>query len=170
MQNITALMVLTIFPLGMVVAGVSDMFTMTISNKVSLGLVAGFLVVALFSGMAFSTIGMHLLAGLAMLALSFSLFAKGWIGGGDAKLFAASAIWMGWPNLLEYVVIISFLGGILTIGLIIMRYIPAPEFLTRQKWFSRIHSLESGIPYGIALAVGGLLLYPHSVIFSMIAA
>ena len=111
---------------------------------------------------------MHLLAGMAMLAVSFTLFARGWIGGGDAKLFAATAIWMGWPNLLEYVLVASVLGGALTIVMLSLHSLPMPNVLTRQYWFNRLHTLENGIPYGLALAAGGIYIYPSTGIFQLI--
>jgi len=169
MSEISALLILTIFPAAMIVAAVSDLFTMTISNKVSLGLIAGFLVLAAFSGMDLKTIGMHLLAGAAMLAVSFAFFAKGWIGGGDAKLYAATAIWMGWPNLLDYTLISCLLGGALTIALLSLSKMPMPAVLKKQYWFNRLHTLEDGIPYGLALAAGGIFIYPSTDIFLLIA-
>jgi len=168
MSEISALIILTLFPAAMIVAAVSDLFTMTISNKVPLGLIAGFLVLAAFSGMDLKTIGMHLLAGLAMLVISFTFFAKGWIGGGDAKLYAATAIWMGWPNLLEYTLISCLLGGALTIALLSLSKMPMPVILKQQNWFNRLHTLEDGIPYGLALAAGGILIYPSTNIFLLI--
>ena len=169
MTDISALLILTIFPAAMIAAAVCDFFTMTISNKVSLGLICGFLVMAAFSGMEVKAIGMHLLAGLAMLSISFSMFAKGWIGGGDAKLFAATAVWIGWSSLLEYVLLTSFLGGVLTIVMLSLRNIPMPEVLEKQYWFYRLHNLDNGIPYGLALAAGGIYIYPHTDIFLLIA-
>jgi len=153
----------------MIAAGVCDLFTMTISNKVSLALIAGFLLLAAISGMDLKTIGMHLLAGLAMLAISFTFFARGWIGGGDAKLFAATAIWMGWSNLLEYVLIASVLGGALTILMLSLHNLPMPGILAKQYWLNRLHTLENGIPYGLALAAGGIYIYPYTEIFQLLA-
>lgn len=169
MTDISAFLILTIFPAAMIVAAVCDLFTMTISNKVSLVLIVGFLLLAATTGMDLKTIGMHLLAGLAMLAISFAFYAKGWIGGGDAKLFAATAIWMGWPNLLEYALISSLLGGALTIFLMSMSHRPMPAVLVKQYWFNRLHTLENGIPYGLALAAGGIYIYHSTDIFQLIA-
>jgi len=169
MMSMSTLLILTVFPAAMIIAAVSDLFTMTISNKVSLGLIFGFLLLAAFSGMDVKSIGMHLLAGLAMLAISFSLFARGWIGGGDAKLFAATAIWMGWSNMLEYVLIASVLGGALTILLLSLHNLPMPSVLAKQYWFNRLHTLENGIPYGLALAAGGIYIYPYTDIFQLLA-
>ncbi|MDP1882130.1 MAG: prepilin peptidase, partial [Bradyrhizobium sp.] len=83
---------LSLFPALMAFAAASDLFTMTISNRVSLALAAGFLVLALLSGMAFHDILWHLGAGLTVLVVAFGCFAMGWVGGGDAKVAAAAAL------------------------------------------------------------------------------
>lgn len=161
--DVLELAILLIFPAMMAFAAASDLFTMTISNRVSLILVAGFLVMAFVTGMAWTTIGMHLLAGFSVLVITFTLFAFGWIGGGDAKLAAATALWLGWSQLLEYAVYSSLFGGLLTLGLLSLRGAPLhPDFLMREGWYARITDAKTGIPYGIALAAAGLVLYPAS--------
>ena len=156
--------ILLIFPAIMAFAAASDLLTMTISNRVSLLLVAGFATLALTTGMDWTSIGMHLLAGATVLMVTFALFAFGWIGGGDAKLAAATALWLGWSQLLSYALYSSLLGGILTIALLTLRAAPLhPPFLVREAWYVRITDKGTGIPYGIALAAAGLLLYPTSV-------
>jgi len=72
----------SLFPALMAFAAASDLLTMTISNRVSLALAAGFLVVALASGMGLSDILLHAGAGSAVLAVAFICFAMGWVGGG----------------------------------------------------------------------------------------
>jgi len=96
-----------------------------------------------------------------MLALGFVLFACGWIGGGDAKLVAATALWLGWSPLFEYALLASVLGGFLTLGLVIVRGWPLPLLLETESWAVRLHAAKTGIPYGIALSASGLLLYPE---------
>ncbi|WP_342778704.1 A24 family peptidase [Phreatobacter stygius] len=160
----TELAILLIFPAMMAFAAASDLFTMTISNRISLVLVAAFIALALVSGMSWQAIGMHGLAGLAVLAITFGFFACGWIGGGDAKLAAVTALWLGWSQLLEYALYSSLLGGLLTIGLLSLRGAPMhPAFLMREGWYAKITDAKTGIPYGIALAAAGLLLYPTSI-------
>ena len=92
---------LLLFPALMAFAAASDLFTMTISNRVSLALAAGFLVLAVLSGMGFYDILSHVGAGAAVLAVAFACFAMGWIGGGDAKVAAGAALWFGFGHLLE---------------------------------------------------------------------
>jgi prepilin peptidase CpaA len=99
----------------------------------------------------------HLACGAAMLIVTFGLFARGWIGGGDAKLAAATAIWLGFDHLGDYALSASALGGLLTVSIIGLRNGLCRAF----SWHAnRSPAAEpgTGIPYGIALASAGLLL------------
>ena len=153
---------LLLFPALMAFAAASDLFTMTISNRVSLALAAGFLVLALASGMEPSEILSHLGAGVGVLAASFVCFAFGWIGGGDAKVAAAAALWFGFGHLLNFLVYASLFGGVLTLLLLQFRQWPLPYQLAGQAWLLKLHAKDSGIPYGIALAIGALAVYPET--------
>ena len=153
---------LLLFPALMAFAAASDLLTMTISNRVSLALAAGFLVLALASGMEPSEILSHLGAGVGVLAASFVCFAFGWIGGGDAKVAAAAALWFGFGHLLNYLVYASLFGGVLTLLLLQFRQWPLPYQLAGQAWLLKLHAKDSGIPYGIALAIGALAVYPET--------
>ena len=153
---------LLLFPALMAFAAASDLLTMTISNRVSLALVAGFLIVALLSGMGPSDILSHFGAGAAVLVIAFGCFAMGWIGGGDAKVAAAAGLWFGFGHLLEYLVYASLCGGALTLLLLQVRQWPLPYSLASQTWLLKLHAKDSGIPYGIALAIGALMVYPET--------
>ena len=153
---------LMFFPALMAFAAASDLFTMTISNRVSLALAAGFFVLAFASGMPPSVILMHLAAGSIVLLAAFACFAFGWVGGGDAKVAAAAALWFGFAHLLNYLVYASLFGGALTLLLLQFRQWPLPYALAGQAWLLKLHAKESGIPYGIALAVGALVVYPET--------
>ena len=83
---------LLLFPAMMAFAASTDLFSMTISNRVTLVLVGGFVALAAFSGMAPADVLAHAGAALAVLSVTFVFFARGWIGGGDAKLAAATAL------------------------------------------------------------------------------
>ena len=157
--DITRLM---LFPALMAFAAASDLFTMTISNRVSLALVGGFLALALLSGLGFYDILSHLGAGLTVLAVTFACFAMGWVGGGDAKLAAAAALWFGFGHLLSYLVYASLFGGVLTLLLLQFRQWPLPYPFAGQDWLLKLHAKDSGIPYGIALAIGALMIYPET--------
>ena len=153
---------LLLFPALMAFAAASDLFTMTISNRVSLALAAAFLALAILSGMGLSDILSHLGAGAAVLAVAFVCFALGWVGGGDAKVAASAALWFGFNHLLDYLVYASLFGGALTLLLLQFRQWPLPYPLASQAWLLRLHAKESGIPYGIALAIGALVVYPET--------
>ena len=153
---------LMIFPLLMMYSAFSDLFTMTISNAVSLILLAAFPVLAYAVGVPLETIGWHLTCGLAILTMTFAMFAFGWIGGGDAKLAAATALWLGWDHMLDFGFIASMLGGVLTLAFLQLRRMPLPKSLKAQVWIERLHNSANGVPYGIALAAAGLIVYPES--------
>jgi prepilin peptidase CpaA len=153
---------LLLFPALMAFAASSDLFTMTISNRLSLALAAGFFLLTVITGMSLAVIGMHLAAAALVLVVAFIFFTQGWIGGGDAKLAAATALWFGFGHLLDYLIYASLLGGGLTLLLIQFRRLPLPGPLARQAWILRLHEKNAGVPYGIALAAAALLVYPQT--------
>jgi prepilin peptidase CpaA len=153
---------LLLFPALMAFAASSDLLTMTISNRLSLALAGGFFLLAIVTGMSLSAFGMHLAAAALVLTVSFGCFSMGWIGGGDAKLAAATALWFGFDFLLEYLIFASLFGGALTLLLIQFRRLPLPGPLARQTWILRLHETGGGVPYGIALAAAALVVYPKT--------
>jgi prepilin peptidase CpaA len=153
---------LLLFPALMAFAAASDLLTMTISNRVSLALVTGFMVLALAGGMGMHEVLSHVGAGAAVLAVAFACFAMGWMGGGDAKVAAGVALWFGFGHLLDFLLYASIYGGALTLLLLQLRQWPLPYPLSGQIWLQRLHAKESGIPYGIALALGALTVYPET--------
>ena len=151
--------VLFSFPSLMAYAASSDLLTMTISNWVSVILVGAFLWVASLAGMSIA----------AVHGLTFGLFAFGWIGGGDAKLAAATAVWLGWDNLYAYGLNASIAGGAITLLILYWRKVDLPAALYRRAWIKRLHAAGTGVPYGIALAIAGLSLYPDTSVWSAAA-
>lgn len=159
------LAVLAIFPGVMIFAAISDMLTMKIPNLASIVLALGFLVLALATGMPMIKIGGHLLAGFVVLAICFVMFNLGWIGGGDAKLAAATSLWLGFGLLPSYGVLASIFGGILTLAILQMRRLhDVGGFLSRFA-IGKAGDAKVGIPYGIALAAAGLVVYPDTAIW-----
>src|SRR5262245_7971881 len=161
---------LLFFPALMIFAAFSDLLTMTISNGVSVALAVIFIVLATAGGLSAAEISWHLASGASILVLGFGLFALGWIGGGDAKLAAATAIWLGFDLLGEYALVASLLGGVLTLLILALRHWRVLSRLINQPWIRRLHEPETGVPYGIALASAGLFLYPESAIWLAAAA
>lgn len=166
---IAELLVLVALPVLLVLAAGWDLASFTIPNFLTAGLLALFLVFALAVGFNLSTIGWHLLAGSVALALGIALFALGYVGGGDAKLFAATVLWLGFRDLMAYALVASVIGGCLAIALIALRRFPLPEFLLRYSWIAKLHDTRSGIPYGVALAAGAFIILPSTQIFHLAA-
>ena len=153
---------LLLFPAMMAFAASSDLLTMTISNRVSLILFGSFFVLAVMTGMPLADMGAHLGAAVLVLTITFVFFARGWIGGGDAKLAAATALWFGFDQLLNYAICASLFGGVLTLAIMRFRLMPLPSWLAGQDWAERLHRMDTGIPYGIALALAALTIYPDT--------
>jgi prepilin peptidase CpaA len=155
-------LLLGLFPAAMIFAAVSDFMTMKISNRLTLALAAAFFIVAMMIGMPWSQVGYHVLASIVVLVAAFGFFAAGWIGGGDAKLAAATALWFGFPHLLSYLLLAAIIGGVLTLFILRARAYPLPVTLQTLPWVQRLHEARNGIPYGVALAAGALITYPHT--------
>lgn len=156
-------LIFVVFPFCMVYSAVSDTMSMTIANRVPLLLLGVFLIVAPLTGMALADIGMHLAAGAVLLTITFAMFALGGMGGGDAKLIAASTVWMGFGMpLMQYLLTSAVIGGMLTLAILTFRS-SALSHITSQNMFLRNFSKDAGgVPYGIALGIGGLITYPSS--------
>jgi prepilin peptidase CpaA len=158
----TQAIIFVIFPLCLAVAAFSDLFTMTIPNRVSVVLLAAFIVVAPLAGLGLADIANHFAAGLIVFTVCFALFALNIMGGGDAKLLTASAVWFGLTfSLVEYLVYVSFFGGVLTLAILSLRShtnlilasgLPVPGHLLSGK----------KVPYGIAIGIAAFAAYPSS--------
>jgi prepilin peptidase CpaA len=159
---LTELIRLTLFPAMMAFAASSDLLTMTIANRVSLILIGGFVLLAALSGLSGAELLSHVEAAGAVLVVAFFCFSRGWIGGGDAKLAAATALWLGFSHLFDYLIYASVLGGALTLAIVQFRHFPLPHILLGREWAERLHRDGGGVPYGIALAAAALLVYPQT--------
>jgi prepilin peptidase CpaA len=159
-----------VLPALLLAAAVWDIASYTIPNVLQLGLLAAFALLMIVHPLGAGAFGMHLLAGFIGLAAGFTLFALGYIGGGDAKLFACVALWFGMDDLLSYALIASIFGGALTLGLLTLRNWPLPAALASQGWLLRLHDTSEGIPYGAALAAGAFFILSQSEIFRAVLA
>ncbi len=168
-------MSLSIFLMGifsslLLAAALFDLVSYTIPNRLISGifvLLVLFLLTLAWKGHALSWAGLqlHVLAGAIGLAAGIALFAPGWIGGGDAKLFAVICLWIGLQGLAEYAVIAALMGGALTIALLTFRSIPLPAGLAALPWVAKLADTRSGIPYGVALSLAALYVLPGTDLF-----
>jgi prepilin peptidase CpaA len=159
---VTQALIFVIFPFCLAVAAFSDFFTMTIPNRVSAILLGAFFLAAPLAGLGLAEIAMHLGAGLIVFSIGFVLFALNTMGGGDVKLLSASAVWFGInPSLFEYVVYVSFFGGFLTLGILMLR---AKSTLVHAYGLPVPAHLLNGrkVPYGIAIGAAAFAAYPSS--------
>jgi prepilin peptidase CpaA len=148
------------------VAALSDATSMTIPNWISAILAAAFFPVALLAGVPLPQIGLSVAIGLAALVIGATMFALRWIGGGDAKLFAASALWLGLSGLGAFLIWTALAGGALALALLSARRVSELTGLPIRKpgWVERLLAPAGDIPYGIAIAAGGLAAFPNSIL------
>ncbi|CAK05701.1 prepilin peptidase [Rhizobium johnstonii] len=157
--------VFVILPLCLAMAAFSDLFTMTIPNRISVILTASFFVLAPLSGLGLAEIGMHLAGAAIVFSACFALFAFNVMGGGDAKLMSAAALWFGLnESLLFLMTDVAMIGGLITLLILLVRGqsdtilaigLPVPNSVLLAK----------KIPYGIAIAIGGFMAFPSSPLF-----
>jgi prepilin peptidase CpaA len=143
------LAIMFVFPAVMVLAGAMDLFTMTIPNRITLILVAGFAVLAPLAGFGWETVALHVAAGAAMLVVGIALF-------------AAASLWMGYGYVYQFAMVTALCGGALTLLMLGLRMFPLPAALNGQNWIARLHDAGRGVPYGVAVSAAGLIVYPHT--------
>lgn len=155
---------LLFFPAAMAFAGSMDLVSMTIPNRISLAMIAGFFCLALWAGLPANVVLAHVGTGMLMLVAGIGMFAMGWVGGGDAKLLAAAALWLGFDQLLSFLLLTGIVGSALMLALIAYRRYPASA-LPLPAWAVRLHRSETGIPYGIAIGAAGMMVFPYTPLF-----
>lgn len=148
---------LAAFALLLLAAAWQDLRTMRIADGLSLAIVAIFGVWAAcgfaFGGISFVRIAMALGGTAAVFALGAFAFAVGVLGGGDVKLLAASSLFAGPDLLLEFLSVTALAGGIL--GLAVLAGVPIGPTAAADSTSMRTR-LRGGLPYGPAIAAGGL--------------
>lgn len=139
----------------------SDARELRIPNWVSMALMAGFAGSALGVGVSLEMVAWHLAAGAVTLVFGFALFAFGYFGGGDAKLMAVSALWIGWDNLIFFVFAVVMVGGVLSIAVVVLRKGLGlwPDWVIKSA--EGLFTPDKAVPYGIAIAAGVLLVLPR---------
>ncbi len=149
---------------GLLLTGaIKDLVSYTIPNWISLTIIGLFPVTALAAGLPLSTIGLHVGIGVAVLAAGMAMFALRWIGGGDAKMFAAAALWMGWPAVMDFVLWTALTGGMLAMALMSLRTAAfRPMVMIGTRWLVKLSEPGGAAPYGVAIAAGALVALPQS--------
>jgi|tagenome__1003787_1003787.scaffolds.fasta_scaffold20818309_2 prepilin peptidase CpaA len=154
-----------LFVLVMVVAMAWDATTLEIPDTASIVLAVGFLGGAIVRDAGLSTILQHIAAGLALFAVGAGLFRLGIWGGGDVKFMAAIGLWFGWGGLPAWLFMVVLAGGVLALAILVLRHAIAAPASWWPGWLNRLHRRDEGIPYGIALGAGGLLVLDRATAF-----
>jgi prepilin peptidase CpaA len=164
MTALFSMLLVTLFPAAVIVAAIRDVTTITIPNWISLAIIAAFLPMAVLAHAPLGALEGAAIVGASALALSVIMFALGWVGGGDAKLFAACALWLGWPALMPFLLWTSVAGGCLSVALLWSRKLASSYPGMGPAWFGRLMQPGGDVPYGLAIAVGALMAFPQSVL------
>lgn len=164
-MSLLASVLLTIFPVAMAFAAANDLFTMKIPNRISLVLAGAFIAIALVTRMPIETFGVHIACAFGVLVLTFVLFSMNLLGGGDAKLMAAGALWMGGAHVVEFLAFVTIYGGVLCLLVLSYRRMIPADLLPLPGWAQRLHTAGGPVPYGIAIAAAGLTIFPSTDLF-----
>jgi prepilin peptidase CpaA len=136
--------ILLVFPSLLALAGAYDLITMSIPNKLTLALAVCFALLSPFSGMGAIVAASHVACGVVVLIAGFLCFNGGLLGGGDAKLLAVSALWLGWERLPGFLFATLIFNTVMAVAVV------------------RARSSAEATPCGAAIAAAGLLAYPYT--------
>ncbi len=154
-------------PLLLALGAMADLVSYKIPNWIPLALLALFIAAAILSGMTLAHFGQHFIVLAVALAAGMTLWSFRLIGGGDAKLLAAASIWMGPSHIFDYCLIFAAVGGVFTLALLIARSRPMPAFTARVPFLTHLLNPKSGLPYGVALGLGALIVLPATPLFKL---
>jgi prepilin peptidase CpaA len=161
----SALFFMSAFPAALLVAAANDIYEFKIPNWVSLALFLAFFGAAASIGAPGKLVLEGFLLGLGGLAIGFALFAARIVGGGDAKLLAATAPWIGVASLMNFLLNMALAGAVLAVALLIFRKTPLLPIYAQAPWVMRLHQKPKDIPYAVAIAAGGLATFPSTPLF-----
>ena len=157
-----AFLAATCFPLLLIVAGAGDALSMRISNRLNLLVAVSFFPMAFAAGMPLPMLGLHVATGFALLLAGYALFALRLFGGGDAKLLAAAGLWLGYPASLSFLSYTAVVGGVLAMAVVLWSFIKLDSSIREGFISRRLQFINPDLPYGLALAVGGILAFSQS--------
>jgi len=92
----------------------------------------------------------HIGAAFILFVFTFFCFTQKWMGGGDAKLIPAIALWVGPHGIMPFLFSTAIGGSFVALGLIIWQARRKSKDLTQWR--------KLPLPYGVAIAGGGMLV------------
>lgn len=137
---------------------VTDLHSFRIPNRFCIALVLLYPAHLMTSAAAVDWPGSLLVAGL-IFVVGLLPFSAGWMGGGDVKLMAATALWLGPQGVLPFLAVTSLVGGLVAIVMLTrIRFCVARA--AEVVGLSEIGEalLGRAIPYGVAVALGGWII------------
>ncbi len=162
-----SLIFLSAFPAALIIAALNDLYEFKIPNWVSAVLFGSYFAAGVGLGASPSALLEGFLFGCGALVVGFALFAGKFLGGGDAKLLAACAPWIGPSALAPFLLNMAVAGGFLAVALIMFRRTPPLPLYAQAPWLLRLHQRPKDIPYAVAIAAGGLLSFPQTPLFQL---
>jgi len=139
-------------PVLLVWAGAVDIVSRSIPNSIVLLLCACFLVFAGAAGLDAARLAAHLACACAVLIGGFVLFCGTSIGGGDAKLLAGAALWLGFENILQFLAWVALAGGAIALACLCANALRTHLGIPSARLAT--------VPYGAAVAAGALAVLP----------
>jgi prepilin peptidase CpaA len=152
-MNISVIAI-AMWAITLVAASISDLRAFRISNIFPAIIIVLFVVFHAISGFSYLLLP-NFLHFLLALAVGMLLFGKGWIGGGDAKLYAVVALWFNWNGAVALIFLTTFSGLLLAIAFVVGRMLGIRR--NRANTDKPKTKMERRIPYGVAIALGAVL-------------
>lgn len=144
------------FIVGQLYAAISDAVTLRIPNALILYLLVGYAASVALTAPDWADLAASGAIGFVILAGGAVLFALGWMGGGDIKLLAASALWLGPAATPALLLLTAMFGGLLTLALITRRGLGAHRFAAVK--IAALRAPMDRVPYGIAIAAAAIVV------------
>lgn len=143
--------------LALAIAAGSDVRRYMIPDTCSLVLLASFAAYAL-SGATQGAWPLHLAIAVLVFLVGIGVFAAGLAGGGDVKLFAATALWAGPDLLAGLVVVMSLVGGLLAMAALSRAWLLRRFSPVNADRGGEVSIAQQPVAYGLAIAAGGFLV------------
>ena len=151
-------LVIVIFMGLVVLAAARDMRELRIPNRVSIAILILYPAVVLGGGAPIDWPG-AVAVGALVFAAGVALFAFGVMGGGDVKLMTVSALWAGPALIGDFLVATSLAGGLLAVFILVSARFGLAPLVGAVAGPGALEALVHGrLPYGVAIAVGGLVV------------
>ena len=140
----------------LIAAAYSDLRRFEIPNAISIALVLLYPVFLLTgSGITHPVIAVAI--AVAAFLIGGGLFAAGWLGGGDVKLFAAVALWVSPAGFPDFLVGTALFGGVLALILMTKHGATLAGRFQIAPPVAAMSALKRPMPYGVAIAVAGIV-------------